>query len=223
MVLRPAGSCNASIQGVWIVQGRSKKPNGAEKQAESGQVLTAQPLTPRDVDVLRSFFDRIVALRREQRQLGSEISEIYKEAKSLGYSNASMRDALKLAEMDPAEAAMRLELDQTYYTIARGGAVSHKAAADVVPLNESPAWLKGRADALAGVPFDRNAVPYEQQLDYELGHIRGVELRDEAAAAQDPIVRKPVRKRVSRGVHLGDRQAAAVKRAKRKGGARPAA
>lgn len=211
-----------------------KSRNGAGKQAKSAEPqaeINGSSITPRDADLLRSFFDRIISLRREQRQLGSEISEIYKEAKGLGYSTASMRDALKLAEMDPVEASMRLDLDEIYYKIARGGAVAIAAAAgETVPLTEAPAWLAGRADALAG---HRKSEPTwkgtpQRELEYQLGHDRGVELRQEAAAAIEE--RAPARKVVRKGgakllgpAHLGAQQAAGVKRARRKGAQRPAA
>jgi uncharacterized protein (UPF0335 family) len=166
--------------------------NGAEnpaKKADAQPALDgAGALTPHDGRVLKGFFDHIVELRREQRALGSEVSEIYKEAKGLGYSTASMRDALKLVEMDPAEAALRIDLDQIYYGIARGGRV--EPPAQPVARNEA-AWQAGRADALAG--NRDHAAGWRDKfgaVDYELGQQDGQELRQQASEKLDPPKRR---------------------------------
>lgn len=57
---------------------------------------------------LKSYFDRIETLEEEIKELKTDVSDIYKEAKGNGYDPKAMRAVLRLKKMNKAE---REELD----------------------------------------------------------------------------------------------------------------
>ena len=65
-------------------------------------------------DRLRSLVDRIERLEEERKALGSDIKDIYAEAKSAGYTPAIIRLLVKERRMDEAERQEREALLETY-------------------------------------------------------------------------------------------------------------
>jgi uncharacterized protein (UPF0335 family) len=55
------------------------------------------------VDRLRSIVERIERLEEERKALGSDIKDIYSEAKSAGYDVAVLRQVVRLRKREPAE------------------------------------------------------------------------------------------------------------------------
>ena len=55
------------------------------------------------VDRLRSIVERIERLEEERKALGSDIKDIYAEAKSAGYDVAVLRQVVRLRKKEPAE------------------------------------------------------------------------------------------------------------------------
>lgn len=55
------------------------------------------------VDRLRSIVERIERLEEERKALGSDIRDIFAEAKSAGFDPAVLRDLLKIRKKEPAE------------------------------------------------------------------------------------------------------------------------
>ena len=51
-------------------------------------------------DQLRSFIERIERLHEERASLGEDISEVFKEAKGIGFDTKAMREVLRLRRMD---------------------------------------------------------------------------------------------------------------------------
>ena len=55
------------------------------------------------VERLKSFVERIERLEEEKRVLGSDIKEVYAEAKGTGFEPKIMRQIIKLRKMDKEE------------------------------------------------------------------------------------------------------------------------
>jgi uncharacterized protein (UPF0335 family) len=56
-------------------------------------------------DRLKSFVDRIERLEEERSSIGSDIRDIYSEAKGVGYDTKTMRRIVTLRKMDAADRA----------------------------------------------------------------------------------------------------------------------
>jgi len=54
-------------------------------------------------DRLKSFVERIEKLEEEKKAIGSDIRDIYSEAKGTGFDVKTMRTIVKLRKMDSAE------------------------------------------------------------------------------------------------------------------------
>lgn len=52
---------------------------------------------------LRSFVERIERLEEEKASLGKDITEVYNEAKGMGFDTKIMREVVKLRKLDKAE------------------------------------------------------------------------------------------------------------------------
>jgi uncharacterized protein (UPF0335 family) len=52
---------------------------------------------------LRSIVDRIERLHEERKALGSDVSDIYKEAKSAGFDVKALRALIRVRAQEPAE------------------------------------------------------------------------------------------------------------------------
>ena len=55
-------------------------------------------------DRLRSLIERVERLEEERKALGSDIKDIFAEAKSAGFDVKVMRQIIKLRTLDPADA-----------------------------------------------------------------------------------------------------------------------
>lgn len=55
-------------------------------------------------DRLRSLVDRIERLHEERKNLGSDIADIFKEAKSAGFEVKALKVLLRVRAQDPTEA-----------------------------------------------------------------------------------------------------------------------
>ncbi len=55
------------------------------------------------IDRLRSIIERIERLEEEKKSLGSDIKDIYSEAKSAGFDNKVLRELIKIRKKEPAE------------------------------------------------------------------------------------------------------------------------
>jgi uncharacterized protein (UPF0335 family) len=54
-------------------------------------------------DRLRSIIDRIERLEEERKALGSDIKDIYSEAKSAGFDVKVLRQLIRIRKQEPAE------------------------------------------------------------------------------------------------------------------------
>ncbi|TWT03975.1 DUF2312 domain-containing protein [Reyranella sp. CPCC 100927] len=54
-------------------------------------------------DRLKSFVERIEKLEEEKKAIGSDIRDVYSEAKGTGFDVKTMRTLIKLRKMDSAE------------------------------------------------------------------------------------------------------------------------
>ncbi len=72
-------------------------------------------------DVLRSFIDRIERLNEEIKAFNADKSEIFKEAKGLGFDAGAMRDVIKLRAMDSGKRTEREELVELYFSVIGTG------------------------------------------------------------------------------------------------------
>ena len=55
------------------------------------------------VDRLRSIIDRVERLEEERKALGSDIRDVFQEAKSAGFDVKVVKQLLKLSKQEPAE------------------------------------------------------------------------------------------------------------------------
>lgn len=78
-----------------------------EDAAEQGNMLHTV-----SVDRLRSFVERVERLREDAKGISHDIAEVMKEAKGEGYDCATIRDIVKLRDMD--DYSHKLGLLQTY-------------------------------------------------------------------------------------------------------------
>ena len=63
---------------------------------------------------LKSFITRIERLEDEKKNLGSDIREVYSEAKSAGYDTKIMRQVIKVRAMDKTDREEQESLLQVY-------------------------------------------------------------------------------------------------------------
>ena len=67
--------------------------------------LDATELKPTNIagDRLRSIVERIERLEEERKALGSDIKDIYSEAKSAGFDIKVLRQLIRIRKQEPAE------------------------------------------------------------------------------------------------------------------------
>ena len=63
---------------------------------------------------LKSFVERIENLEAEKAALGSDITELYREAGAIGFDVKTLRELIRLRKLDPDERAEREGLLATY-------------------------------------------------------------------------------------------------------------
>jgi uncharacterized protein (UPF0335 family) len=66
------------------------------------------------IDRLRSIVERIERLEVERKALGSDIRDIYAEAKSAGYDTKVLRELIKIRKADPADLEQQETMLDTY-------------------------------------------------------------------------------------------------------------
>ena len=69
---------------------------------------------PISADRLKSFVERIEKLEEERHAIGSDIRDVYSEAKGVGYDVKTMRKVVALRKMDAADRAEQEALLATY-------------------------------------------------------------------------------------------------------------
>jgi uncharacterized protein (UPF0335 family) len=74
-----------------------KVASGRQQEAEEGQFGTISAAR------LRSLVERIERLEEERKALGSDIKDIFAEAKSAGFDVKVMRQIIRLRKLEPAE------------------------------------------------------------------------------------------------------------------------
>lgn len=79
-----------------VVDGARDSRDRQEKAAESEVGGVA-------ADRLRSIIDRVERLEEERKALGSDIKDIYQEAKSAGFDVATLKRLITIRRKEPAE------------------------------------------------------------------------------------------------------------------------
>ena len=69
---------------------------------------------PISADRLKSFVERIEKLEEERGAIGSDIKDVYSEAKGVGYDVKTMRKIVSLRSIDAADRAEQETLLDTY-------------------------------------------------------------------------------------------------------------
>ena len=69
---------------------------------------------PISADRLKSFVERIEKLEEERKAIGSDIKDVYSEAKGVGYDVKTMRKIVSLRSMDAADRAEQETLLDVY-------------------------------------------------------------------------------------------------------------
>lgn len=67
-----------------------------------------------DDERLKSFVERIERLHEERTNLGADISDVFKEAKGVGFDVKALRKVLQLRRMDPADRQEHESLVELY-------------------------------------------------------------------------------------------------------------
>lgn len=83
----------------------------------SGETATSKKIKaggPISADRLKSFVERIEKLTEEKDALGSDIRDIYSEAKGVGYDVKTMRKIVALRKMNAADRAEQETLLDVY-------------------------------------------------------------------------------------------------------------
>lgn len=83
----------------------SAEPGHNSGETEAGGIAT---------DRLRSLVQRIERLNEERKALGSDIKDIFAEAKSAGFDVKTLRVLIKIREQDPAAVEERETLLDVY-------------------------------------------------------------------------------------------------------------
>lgn len=78
---------------------------GAQDDAAASRARQAASAAPEAISAerLRSLVERIERLEEERKALGSDIKDIYAEAKSAGFDVKVMRQLIRIRRMEPAE------------------------------------------------------------------------------------------------------------------------
>jgi uncharacterized protein (UPF0335 family) len=69
---------------------------------------------PVSADRLKSFIERVEKLEEERHAAGSDIRDVYSEAKGVGYDIKTMRKIISLRKMDAADRAEQETLLDVY-------------------------------------------------------------------------------------------------------------
>ncbi|HTR85629.1 MAG TPA: DUF2312 domain-containing protein [Reyranella sp.] len=69
---------------------------------------------PVSAERLKSFIERVEKLEEERHAIGSDIRDVYSEAKGVGYDVKTMRKLVSLRKMDAADRAEQETLLDTY-------------------------------------------------------------------------------------------------------------
>lgn len=72
--------------------------------------------SPISAERLRSLIERIERLEEERKAIGSDIRDIYQEAKSAGFDAKVMRRVIKIRAMDPGDVEEQDTLLNVYTT-----------------------------------------------------------------------------------------------------------
>jgi uncharacterized protein (UPF0335 family) len=90
----------------------------SEKSAEAAASRERQAATAEvggiSAERLRSLVERIERLEEERKALGSDIKDIFAEAKSAGFDVKVMRQLIRLRKMEPAEVEEQESLLDVY-------------------------------------------------------------------------------------------------------------
>lgn len=78
--------------------------------------MTAAPVGHNTIagDQLRAFLDRIERLTEEKKTIQDDISDVYKEAKGVGFDTKAMRRVMRLRLMDKAKREEELQMTELY-------------------------------------------------------------------------------------------------------------
>jgi uncharacterized protein (UPF0335 family) len=87
---------------------------GVQDMPDGSAVSKKTKAGPISADRLKSFVERIEKLEEERRAIGSDIKDVYSEAKGVGYDVKTMRKIVSLRQMDAADRAEQETLLDTY-------------------------------------------------------------------------------------------------------------
>jgi uncharacterized protein (UPF0335 family) len=94
--------------------GRDEAGRDPAKEAAGAQPQEEQPVINVAADELRLYLERIERLKEEIKGLGSDVRDVFSEAKSRGFDVPTMRDMLKLRAMEKHQRDEKLALRDTY-------------------------------------------------------------------------------------------------------------
>jgi len=79
-----------------------------------GSSVSKKKAGPISAERLKSFIERVEKLEEERHAIGSDIRDVYSEAKGVGYDVKTMRKVVSLRKMDAADRAEQEALLDTY-------------------------------------------------------------------------------------------------------------
>lgn len=87
----------------------------AASESRARQAASAEPeVGGIAVDRLRSIIERVERLEEERKALGSDIKDIFAEAKSAGFDVPTVKQLLRLRKKEPAEVEEQESLLELY-------------------------------------------------------------------------------------------------------------
>jgi uncharacterized protein (UPF0335 family) len=86
----------------------------AASRARQAEAERAEPTGGIAADRLRSIIERIERLEEERKALGSDIKDIYSEAKSAGFDVKVIRTLISIRKKEPAEVEEQESLLDVY-------------------------------------------------------------------------------------------------------------
>jgi len=103
------------IERTWVpLLWSGEQDHGVVDMPDGSPLSKKTKAGPISADRLKSFVERIEKLEEERAAIGSDIKDVYSEAKGVGYDVKTMRKIISLRKMDAADRDEQEALLDTY-------------------------------------------------------------------------------------------------------------
>lgn len=137
---------------------------------------------------LRSFIERAERLEEEIRALNADKSEVFKEAKSVGYDPKVLKRVISVRRMDPSDRVEQDDLFNTYWRAIHGADNDGTPIATRVHVHESaPAHDPETGEIQDDEQDSGEGVSQDDEPDGSTGGLAGPALDAASSDDQDPV------------------------------------